>query len=69
MINICKIFKRKPKPEYDPMRAFFTANVHSGKPIHFYIEGTENVIPKMDAKGWSEYIARPKFPPDRIEIH
>jgi hypothetical protein len=69
MINLLKIFKKKPKPEYDPMRAFFTANVHSDKPIYFYIEGTENVIPKMDVKGWSEYIVKPKFLPDKTEIH
>jgi hypothetical protein len=60
MKNIFKIFKRKPKPEYDPIRAFYTADVHSDKPIHFYMESTGI---------WKEYIAKPKFPPDRIEIH
>lgn len=48
-----KVPKEMSKPEYDTMRAFYTANIHSDKPIHFYIEGTE----------------KPKFPPDRIEIH
>lgn len=48
-------FKKKPKPEFDRMREFFTANPGSDHPIKFYIDGAKPI--------------KPEFPKDRVEIH
>jgi hypothetical protein len=55
-MKILNFFKKKPKPEFDKMKVFFTANPGSEHPINFYIEG-------------SEIKDKPSFPKDRIEIH